>query len=156
MNRLLNVTGVVGKVLGSLFLWGGGTFSIGIILGMLLGNPPGWAMIVLSLILMMFGLLPMTLGGLLLYGGRQANSRGIRGHFFHLLERHRGRVSLLDFAAVTHLEPTIARRHLDAWAKEFLADFEVTEDGDIYYIFSTEKARLPMGQPAWTTQKSWD
>jgi hypothetical protein len=156
MNRILNVTGVVGKVLGSLLLCGGGTFAIGISLGMVLGNPPGWAMILLSLLLVMFGLLPASLGGLLLYGGGQAKQHGIRGHFFHLLHRNRGRISLLDFAAETRLEPTIARRHLDGWAKEFLADFEVTEQGDIYYVFSTDRLNLSMGQPAWTTRQLLD
>ena len=156
MNRILNVTGVVGKVLGSLLMCGGGTFAIGISLGMVLGNPPGWAMIVLSLLLVMLGLLPAGLGGLLLYGGSQAKQRGIRGHFFHLLHRNRGRVSLLDFAAETRLEPTIARRHLDGWAREFLADFEVTEQGDIYYVFSTEQLSLPLEQNVWKTRQLLD
>jgi hypothetical protein len=156
MNRILNATGVVSKVLGSLLLCGGGTFAIGISLGMVLGSPPGWAMIMLSLLLVTFGLLPASLGGLLLYGGGQAKQRGIRGHFFHLLQRNQGRVSLLDFAAQTRLEPTIARRHLDGWAREFLADFEVTEQGDIYYVFSTEQLPLPLAQPAWTTRQLLD
>jgi hypothetical protein len=145
MNRILNATGVVGKILGSLFVCGGGTFSIGIILGMLLGQPPGWAMIVLSLMLAIFGVLPIAMGTLLLYGGRQAKMQGIRGHFFNLLQRHQGRISLLDFAATTQLEPTIARRHLDSWAREFWADFEVTEQGDIYYVFPMDRLRLPLG-----------
>ncbi len=156
MNRILNVTGVVGKVLGSLLLCGGGTFAIGISLGMLLGNPPGWAMILLSLLLVMFGLLPASLGGLLLYGGGQAKQQGIRGQFFHLMKRHQGRVSLLAFAAETRLEPMIARRHLDSWAREFMADFEVMDNGDIYYLFSIETLNLPSGQPTWTTRQLLD
>lgn len=126
----------VGKLLGGLLLVGGGTVSAGILVGIGVGHPGGALLTVLLTLMVFFGLAPASLGGLLLYTGFKAEHHALRDRFFQLLQANRGRLSLLDFVAVTRLEPAIARRHLDIWAKEFFADFEVTDSGEIYYVFT--------------------
>jgi hypothetical protein len=133
--------GKVGKVLGGLLLASGGTISIGIGLGIGLGNPAGVLLTVLLTLLVVLGLVPIALGSVLLYTSFLADSHAIRDRFFRLLHTHQGKVSVLGFASATRLEPAIARRHLDGWAKEFHANFEVTEEGEIFYVFPT--AALP-------------
>ncbi|EKQ67917.1 hypothetical protein OsccyDRAFT_4215 [Leptolyngbyaceae cyanobacterium JSC-12] len=137
------VWGKVGKILGGLFLVGGGTISFGILFGIAVGHPGGILLTVLLVLLVFFGLVPASLGGLMLYTSLKAEHYAIRDRFFQLLQANQGRLSLLDFAAATRLEPAIARRYLDLWAREFSANFEVTEDGDIDYIFTNRAIALP-------------
>lgn len=135
--------GKVGKVLGGLLLASGGTVSVGIVMGLLLAHPGSVLTTILLTLMVFFGLLPLSLGGLCLYTSFKADYHAIRDRFFYLLQANRGRLSLLDFAAATRLEPAIARRHLDSWAREFSAEFEVTDDGDIDYIFANRPLALP-------------
>lgn len=133
----------VGKIVGSLFLFSGGTVSAGFLAGILMGHASGGVLAMLSILMVVFGLAPASLGGWLLYAASNAERQAIREHFFRLLQANQGRLSLLDFAAATRLEPASARDHLNAWAKEFSASFEVSDGGDIYYVFSTEPWSLP-------------
>ncbi len=137
---------VTSKVLGGLFLLGGGTVSLGILVGMAVSQPAGWAVTLLTLLLIFFGLAPTALGGGLLYASLQAENRVLRERFFRLLQLNRGRLSLLDYAASTRLEPGVARRHLDRWAREFSATFDVDEEGEIYYVFARYPTPLPEDQ----------
>jgi len=57
--------------------------------------------------------------------------------FYQLLRQHQGRMTVLDFAMTAHLPATTARQFLDARAREFSARFEVTEVGDVIYLFPT-------------------
>ncbi len=140
MNR---IWGKVGRVLGALFLFEGGTVTVGLLVGILASHAVGaWLAFWWSLIVF-FGLVPALLGGWVLYTSIQAEKRALREQFFQLLSLNRGRLSVMDFVLATRLEPAIARRHLDGWAKEFDADFEVTERGDIYYLFNTKPLALP-------------
>lgn len=140
MNRFWSVTS---KVLGSVFLCGGGVVSIALSLPILVLHPPTWAATLLLILLVFFGLTPSAIGGLLLYASSKANRHAIRDRFFQLLHLQQGRISLLDFSRATRLEPEIARRHLDLWAREYDANFEVSDAGEIYYIFSNEAIPLP-------------
>ncbi len=140
MNRFWSVTS---KVLGSLFLCGGGVISIALMLLMLIVHPSAGWFTFLSLLLVFFGLVPSAIGGLLFYVSSKTNRHAIRDRFFQLLHLNGGRISLLDFSRATRLEPAIAQRHLDLWAREYDANFEVNDAGDIYYIFSTEPIPLP-------------
>ncbi|WP_190343939.1 hypothetical protein [Leptolyngbya sp. FACHB-36] len=130
----------VGKVFGSLFLVGGGTVSTGLLLGIEASHAAGGVLVLLSMLLVFLGLAPTSMGAWLLYTSIKADRQVMRDRFFQLLQTQRGRLSVLDFAAATRLEPAIARHHLDAWAKEFSANFEVTEDGDIYYVFAAPRS----------------
>lgn len=140
------VWGKVGKVLGGLLLVSGGTIALGIMLAIMAIQPGSILMTVLLTLLVFFGLAPTSLGGLLFYTSLRADRHAIRDRFFQLLQANQGRLSLLDFAAATRLEPAIARQHLDSWAKEFSATFEVTEDGDIDYVFANRPMVLPDSQ----------
>jgi hypothetical protein len=140
MNRLWSK---VGKVLGGFLLFGGGTVSVGLLVGIGLSHAAGAALAILSVLLVFFGLAPAMLGGWLIYSGFKAEQRAIREQFFQLLVTTQGRLSLRDYVAATRLEPAIARHYLDGWAKEFCAEFEVTDRGDIYYLFGTESMLLP-------------
>lgn len=137
------VWGKVGKVLGGLFLIGGGTISVGILCGIAIGHPGGVLLTVLLTLLVFLGLAPASMGGLMLWTAFRADYFAIRDRFFHLLQLNQGRLSLLTFSAATRLEPAIARRHLDGWAKEFAANFEVTDDGDVDYVFTNRPLNLP-------------
>ena len=55
--------------------------------------------------------------------------------FYSLIQAHQGRISLLDFAMAANLSAPEAKSYLDHRAEEFLANFEVTEKGDMFYIF---------------------
>jgi uncharacterized membrane protein YeaQ/YmgE (transglycosylase-associated protein family) len=140
MNRIWSK---VGKILGSLFLFGGSTVSVGLLVGILASQVAGGWLAFLWILMVFFGLVPALLGGWILYSSFQAEQRAIREQFFQLLAVSQGRLSVLDFATASRLEPAIARRHMDIWAKEFDADFEVNERGDIYYIFATKPLALP-------------
>lgn len=130
------------KVVGSLFLYGGGTVSAGVLVGMGTTHASGFALTMLSILLVFFGLAPASLGSWLLYTSSKVERQMLRDRFFQLLRANQGKVSLLDFAAATQLEPAIARRQLDRWAKDCLATFEVSEAGDIYYVFGNEPCLL--------------
>ncbi|XGV98634.1 MAG: hypothetical protein ACAF41_06780 [Leptolyngbya sp. BL-A-14] len=65
--------------------------------------------------------------------------------FYHLLQAHGGRMTLLDFAMTAAIPAIAARRYLDSRAKEFAARFEVTEQGDVVYVFSSlQLSRSPL------------
>ncbi len=130
----------------------GGTISLGLLLSIGLLHPGSIFLTVLLTLLVFFGLAPTALGGLLLYTSLRADRHAIRDRFFQLLQANQGRLSLLDFAAATRLEPAIARRHLDGWAKEFSATFEVSDDGDIDYVFANRPIALPESQWQGLTQ----
>lgn len=49
-------------------------------------------------------------------------------------------MTVLDFAMTAKVTAIAARDFLDARAKEFSAHFEITERGDIFYLFPTLKA----------------
>ncbi|XHX80472.1 MAG: hypothetical protein RBJ76_11245 [Stenomitos frigidus ULC029] len=64
--------------------------------------------------------------------------------FYRLLQEHHGRITLLDFAMTAEITAIAARSYLDSRAQEFAARFEVTEHGDVVYVFSSlQFARLP-------------
>lgn len=69
--------------------------------------------------------------------------------FYQLLQDHQGRITVLDFAMASRLPAIAAREFLDARAMDFTAHFEVTERGDVVYLFPTLKApdQQPMPQP---------
>ncbi|MBW4525292.1 MAG: hypothetical protein KME18_08885 [Phormidium tanganyikae FI6-MK23] len=144
MNRFWSAAS---KVLGSVFLCGGGVVSIALSLSILALQPPVWAVTLLLILLVFFGLTPSAIGGLLLYTSSKASRHAVRDRFFQLLHVQQGRISLLDFSRATRLEPEIARRHLDLWAREYDANFEVSDAGEIYYVFSNEAIPLPGSQP---------
>ncbi|MBW4518786.1 MAG: hypothetical protein KME16_03670 [Scytolyngbya sp. HA4215-MV1] len=133
------------KVLGGLFLFSGGSVSAALVTGILVGQASGGILTLLMILLVMFGIAPASLGSWLLHLSSKVDREVLRDRFFYLLHAQQGRISLIEFATATQLEPTNARRYLDRWAKEFSADFEVTEAGEIYYVFLEPGRSLPAG-----------
>jgi len=152
MNR---IWGKVSKVIGGLFLFAGGTVSAGLLVGIVVSQATGGILTFLMILMVFLGLAPASLGAWLLHVSSRAERQAIRAQFFQLLRAKHGRLSLLDFAATTHMEPTIARRQLDAWATEFSASFEVSDGGDVYYIFSTEPLTLPESNGLSQSFRQW-
>ncbi|MCU0547445.1 MAG: hypothetical protein MUE44_35670 [Oscillatoriaceae cyanobacterium Prado104] len=72
--------------------------------------------------------------------------------FYRLIQENQGRVTALDLAMSAKLPGEKTQQYLDDRAKEFAADFEVTEQGGILYYFQTakpaEKAEIIAQQPA--------
>ncbi len=62
--------------------------------------------------------------------------------FYQLLQEHQGRITVLDFAIAARLSASSAREFLDLRAKEFAAHFEVTEQGDVFYLFPLSQSPL--------------
>jgi hypothetical protein len=144
MAVISHVWGKVGKLVGGLLVLTGSSISLGLVVGLVVGQPVGWLLTLLSIALVLFGVIPALLGGFLIYTSFKADAHAIRDRFFAQLHLNQGKLSVLRFASAARLEPAIARRHLDTWAKEFHANFEVTDDGEIFYVFPM--AALPPSQ----------
>jgi hypothetical protein len=142
----------LGKAMGLLMTISGaivtGILLLTIILGQLSG---GWLVLMMPLLIGL-GVLPLGLGLVALYASARIAREAIRDSFYQMLRRGTGRISLLGFSNAAGLEPSIARQYLDAWARECDATFDVTDDGDIYYVFSSQPLSLPGGKasmPLW-------
>lgn len=90
--------------------------------------------------LILFGLPPAAVGTGLLYSVRrqthQAERDRLRAIFFQLLETGNGKINVLHFVRETNLSPEAAKAYLDSQAQEFNGDFDVSEEGTIYYHFN--------------------
>ncbi len=62
--------------------------------------------------------------------------------FYRLIQEHQGRITVLDLAMNAKLPPQQVQQYLDQRAAEFLARFEVTEQGGIVYYFETVQSLL--------------
>ena len=58
--------------------------------------------------------------------------------FFELLRQGQGYVSVLPFSMQTELSADEAKAYLDQRAKEFQADFHVSESGKVFYYFDVD------------------
>ena len=103
--------------------------------------------------LVLFGLPPGILGQFLIWNvlrterkEREAlatkESDRLQSIFYLLLKKHSGELTPLLFAMETKLAAGDARTYLDQKAKEFDANFEVDDRGDIIYRFNVGKKFL--------------
>jgi MFS family permease len=106
-------------------------------------------------ILAIFGLVPIALGSVFLRASEKAKQEAIRDRFFRVLQINQGRISLVEFSRAAELEPVQARQMLDRWARECDATFDVTEDGDIYYVFYSQPFSLPGGDRPFEAWQQW-
>lgn len=73
--------------------------------------------------------------------------------FYALIREHQGRITPLDLALATQLPGPQVQAYLDQKALEFGAEFEITDDGRIFYAFSTvTSATVANPEPAIDTQ----
>jgi hypothetical protein len=95
----------------------------------------------LVVILIVRILLPWLLGAGLVGAGiwfwhrHQTQRRALHLLFYEHLETHQGRISVLEFAMATGLTGPEARAFLDDRAREFFANFEPIDSGDVLYTF---------------------
>ncbi len=75
--------------------------------------------------------------------GEKTEESQKRKIFFDLLRRHRGSITVMDFAMATNCSGTEAKKALEQYAVEFDATFEVTEEGDIIYRFPLRTKTSP-------------
>ncbi|MBZ8178786.1 hypothetical protein [Oscillatoria salina] len=52
-----------------------------------------------------------------------------------MLAENHGKITVMDLARKANLSAAVAKEYLDSKAKEFDADFEVSESGKISYKF---------------------
>jgi len=84
--------------------------------------------------------LPSTTGGGLLVGSlvqnrRQEKRDRIQSSFYRVLEETNGHITTLRLAMAAEISGVEAEKFLNEKAKEFHANFEVTEEGNIIYQF---------------------
>lgn len=86
-----------------------------------------------------FGIPPAAFGSWLLWrlGKNEvaAEQERLRNIFLQTLEEHDGSIHLMEFAIAAGLSGEVAKYYLDEKAKEFSADFQVDEQGNVYYSF---------------------
>jgi hypothetical protein len=85
--------------------------------------------------------------------------------FYKLIKENQGRVTALDLAMNAKLPGEKVQEYLDERAKEFAADFEVTEQGGILYYFQiaptvtqseTANAAVAVQEPPTNREKAQD
>ncbi|MDZ7960384.1 MAG: hypothetical protein RMY34_21295 [Aulosira sp. DedQUE10] len=95
---------------------------------------------------LIFGVPTLILGGWLslgLYSQSRQEKKAINQQmsdrlqsiFYQMLQDNKGRMTLVGFAIKSELPAIAARQYLDEKAKEFNANFKVSEDGAISYHF---------------------
>ncbi len=71
---------------------------------------------------------------------QQSRQTALDATFYQFLEAHQGQVTVLDFAMTAGLSAHAAKDYLEARARDFSAQYEVTDRGDVYYLFPTLKS----------------
>ena len=95
---------------------------------------------------LVFGLPTSILGGWLalsLYDQKRQQKKALnqkvneqlQSTFYRMVLENEGRVTVLKFAMHSQLPAATAKEYLDQKAKEFNADFTISEDGGISYYF---------------------
>ncbi len=139
----------VGQFVGSLMTTGGtvvaltmfvSTIVFSLLVGLLFGLK--WAavsaillLLLSSPVLLSWGIVPVVLGWVMLRGSKNLKREAIRDRFLQLVKAKRGRLTAVEFSRVAELELSVARTYLDRWARECHADFDVTDAGEIQYLF---------------------
>ncbi|QZZ22004.1 helix-turn-helix transcriptional regulator [Leptothermofonsia sichuanensis E412] len=100
-------------------------------------------------------LLPVLVGGWIWqrwHKAHRSQQERLSDIFYQLIREHQGRITVLDFAMHTRLSAIEARAYLDARAKDFSAHFEVTDRGDVFYLFPTLEAWDPQSCNLFSTK----
>lgn len=66
---------------------------------------------------------------------QQEMSDRLQSVFYRMIQENHGRVTLLGFAMQSELPPSTAKDYLDSRAKEFNANFKISEEGSVSYLF---------------------
>jgi len=75
---------------------------------------------------------------------RRQRQQALLDHaFYKLLKEHDGYITTLEFAMTAKLSGAVARQYLDNRAKEFSAQFGISEVGEVFYIFPVVRSHPP-------------
>jgi hypothetical protein len=89
--------------------------------------------------LLCLGLAPIALGSWLLWDGKRRQQQFQSGHlddvFYMLLRQNGGTITPLALAMQSGLNGAAAKALLDDRARAFNANYQVTESGDVVYVF---------------------
>ncbi len=100
--------------------------------------------------LLFLGIAPMALGSWLLVDGKRRQQRLQSGHlddlFYTLLLQNAGTITPIGLAMQSGLSGAAAKVFLDDRSREFNANYEVTAQGDVVYVFDV--SGLPQGKQA--------
>ncbi|WP_414579364.1 hypothetical protein [Anabaena sp. CCY 9402-a] len=66
---------------------------------------------------------------------QQQLSDRLQSTFYQMIQNNDGRITVLGFAMQSQLPATVARQYLDEKAKEFSANFKVSDEGSVSYHF---------------------
>jgi hypothetical protein len=149
----------VGQFVGSVMTTGGSVIAltllastialsvlVGAIFSLKAGVVTGVVLLLLSSpVLLSWGIIPVALGWVMLRGSKNLKREAIRDRFLQLVKAKKGRLTAVEFSRVAELELSVARSYLDRWARECHADFDVTEAGEIQYLFLESKNMLTGG-----------
>ncbi len=94
--------------------------------------------------------LPLMVCGWIWQRRRQAEQRrqaALDCVFYQLLQMQRGYISALDLAIAAKLPPEVAHPYLDRRAKEFTAQFGISDIGEVFYIFPVQFHSRAVGLP---------
>jgi serine/threonine-protein kinase len=93
--------------------------------------------------LMIFGLPPTALGSWMIWNAQRKQHQRERDRlqttFYRILQENQGYINTLCFAMETGLNGEQAQAYLNEKAKEFNADYQIGEDGQILYYFNLGK-----------------
>ncbi|HEY9608563.1 hypothetical protein [Allocoleopsis sp.] len=88
---------------------------------------------------LVFGFPAAAWGGWLAWSLKRKNHNEgcdrLHSTFYRLLKEGNGQITIMRFAMEAHLPAAAAQQYLDEKAKEFDADFGVSEAGGIFYYF---------------------
>lgn len=70
---------------------------------------------------------------------RKEVQQRLQSLFYQLLNQNQGKITLMQFALEAQLTAGVAKQYLDEKALEFGATFNVSEDGQIYYCFHSNR-----------------
>ncbi len=66
---------------------------------------------------------------------QQQTTERLQSVFYRMVQENHGKVTLLGFAMQSQLPPATAKDYLDNRAKEFNANFKISEEGSVSYLF---------------------
>lgn len=107
----------------------------------------GFLLLIIVQILLPWLVLAALVGtGYWIWRRRKKQERDLYQLFYDLIQANGGRISVLDFAIAACLTGPQARAFLDARAREFYANFEPTDHGDVLYTFSSPQLQKLVGE----------
>lgn len=92
---------------------------------------------------LLIGVPTTTAGGWLLWKQARTAEKQTRDRlyavFFRILRENEGYINVMQFSMAAHISGDAAKEFLDEQAKEYVADFEVDDQGAMFYRFPLKR-----------------